>query len=272
MNVMIDGYKQMARMASILLKNGGNPSRKYATSIADYKITWVEPKKVPYWSSERSGDQGIKIDVKSSNFGNSYNELSELKDANDTVKKMFTLQFLPRKETTIIRREKIMALVKRHKLDDKSSEAKIAKMTSDIYQLQKDVLKQPTNKVIRIKLLETIDKRKKILKLLREKDYRRFEWVLEKLNLVYKPTPELPLKINRETSLERLTEKHCNELVQEKLDAYKTELKQLQKDFYIEKMKKLMFIREEELACGLQPSVSEEDIAYAKQKANEYQT
>lgn len=60
--------------------------------------------------------------------------------------------------------------------------------------------------------------------------------------------------------------------MQEKLDAYKKELKELQKDFYIEKAEKLAFIREEELACGLQPSVSEEDIACAKQKARKYQT
>lgn len=60
--------------------------------------------------------------------------------------------------------------------------------------------------------------------------------------------------------------------MQEKLDIYKKELKDLQKDFYMEKVEKLAFIREEELACGLQPSVSEEEIASAKEKASKYQT
>lgn len=82
----------------------------------------------------------------------------------------------------------------------------------------------------------------------------------------------LPHQITRKDSLRRLTEKHCDKLVQEKLDAYKKELKELQKDFYTEKAEKLAFIREEELACGLQSSVSEEDIACAKQKARKYQT
>lgn len=81
----------------------------------------------------------------------------------------------------------------------------------------------------------------------------------------------LPHQITRKDSLRRLTEKHCDELVQEKLDTYKKELKELQKNFYIEKVKKLEFIREEELACGLQPSVSEEDIARAEQEARKYQ-
>lgn len=72
--------------------------------------------------------------------------------------------------------------------------------------------------------------------------------------------------------MRRLTEKHCNKLVQDKLDAYKMELKELQKDFYKEKAEKLAFIREEELACGLQPSVSEQDVENARQKAKEYET
>lgn len=78
-----------------------------------------------------------------------------------------------------------------------------------------------------------------------------------------------PTQITRKESLTRLTEKHCNKIIQDKLNTYKRELKDLQKDFYREKAEKLAFIREEELACGLQPSVSEEDIEYVKQKAKE---
>ncbi|XP_018340512.1 PREDICTED: 28S ribosomal protein S15, mitochondrial [Trachymyrmex septentrionalis] len=272
MNIMIINCKQMTRIATSLLTNGGNFSRKYVTSVADYKITWVRPEKVSYLSSEKSGDQGLEIDVKSSDFAKTYNELPELKNASDIVKKMFTLQFLPRKETINVRRDKILELVQRHRLDKNSPEAIIAIMTNDIHQLQEDLTKCPKNKKMKVRLLETIAKRRKMLKYLRQWDYRRFEWILEKLNLVYKPLPELPHQITRKDSLRRLTEKHCNELVQEKLDIYKEELKKLQKDFYIEKAKKLAFIREEEITCGLQPSVSEEDIAYAKQKAIEYQT
>ncbi|KAG5310676.1 RT15 protein, partial [Acromyrmex insinuator] len=273
----------MTRIATSLLTNGGNLSRKYTTTVTDYKITWVRPEKVSYLSLERSGDQGLEIDVKSSDFAKMYKELPELKNASDIVKKMFTLQFLPRKETINIKRDKILELVQRHKLDQNSPEAiskltlscfyfLVAIMTNDIHQLQEYLTEHPKNPKMKVKLLETIAKRRKMLKYLRQWDYRRFEWILEKLNLVYKPLPELPHHITRKDSLRRLTEKYCNELVQEKLDIYKKELKKLQKDFYIEKAEKLAFIREEEIACGLQPSVSEEDIADAKQKAREYQT
>jgi len=66
----------------------------------------------------------------------------------------------------------------------------VAIMTNDIHQLQEHLTEHPKNKKMKVKLLETIAKRKKLLKILRQCDYRRFEWVLEKLNLVYKPIPE----------------------------------------------------------------------------------
>lgn len=247
-------------------------SREYRT-IKEYKINWVRPKPIPFVSPERSGDLGLKIDVKSADLGKEYNDLPELQDAPDLVKRMFTLRFLPRKETVYMRREKVLELVKRHKLDRKSLEAKIAIMTNDIFQLQEFLTKtNPKHTGMKSTLNILMGKRKKMLKLLREWDYRRFEWVLEKLNLTYTPIPEFPHQITRKESLTRLTEKHCNKLVQEKLDIYKKELKDLQKDFYMEKAEKLAFIREEELACGLQPSVSEEEIVCAKEKASKYET
>lgn len=78
------------------------------------------------------------------------------------------------------------------------------------------------------------------------------------------------MQITRKESIRRLTEKHCDKLVQDKLNNYKKELKALQKQFYIEKVEKLALIREEELAYGLEPSVSEEDVEKAKEKAMKY--
>lgn len=81
-----------------------------------------------------------------------------------------------------------------------------------------------------------------------------------------------PTQVTKKESLTRVTEKHCNQMVQKKLDTYKAELKAQQKNFFAEKAEKLAFIRKEEIACGLEPTVSEEDVALAKQKAMEYQT
>lgn len=55
--------------------------------------------------------------------------------------------------------------------------------------MQEYMKEHPRNKVVKVFLIELIDKRKKQLRLLRNWDYRRFEWILESLNLVYKPVP-----------------------------------------------------------------------------------
>ncbi|XP_012219283.1 small ribosomal subunit protein uS15m [Linepithema humile] len=271
MNIIINNCKQTIKITTNLLKNSSDLSRRYATSIADYKITWVRPEKVSPILPEKSGDMGINIEIKPSDLCEMYSESPEIKDASNIVKKMFTLQYLPNKETIRTRRNKIMKLVHRYESDRKSPEAIIAFATSEILRGQEYLEKHPRNSRAKTYVKEMIDKRKKWLSNLRKWDYRRFEWILEKLNLVYKPIPSGPTQITRKESFTRLTEKYCDKIVQDKLTAYKKELEDLQKDFYKEKAEKLAFIREEELACGLPPSVSEEDIEYVKQKAKECQ-
>lgn len=80
-----------------------------------------------------------------------------------------------------------------------------------------------------------------------------------------------PFQITRKDSFRRLTQNHCDTIVQDKLSKYKNEMKELQKEFYKEKAEKLAFIREEELACNVEPTVSEEDVRRAQEKAKEYQ-
>ena len=63
-------------------------------------------------------------------------------------------------------------------------------MTAEIHRLQEHMQNHPRNMRSKVVLKEKIDKRKKYLKRLRTWDYKRFEWILEKLNLIYKPSPE----------------------------------------------------------------------------------
>ncbi|XP_032685065.1 28S ribosomal protein S15, mitochondrial [Odontomachus brunneus] len=272
-SIILKNYKQTTRITANLLKCGSNLSRRqYATTLEDYKITWTRPKKESYLIPEKSGDQGIDISVKASDIPSIYSESPEMKDASDIVKTRFMLNFLPYKNISKVKMEKFVNIVQRYDNDTTSPEVKIAYLTGKIYVLREVLIKYPKNSKIRVALKELIDKRRSLLARLRKKDYRCFEYVLEKMNLVYKPFPEPPTQITKKESLTRLTEKYCDKIVQEKLDSYKAELKAQQKDFFAEKAEKLAFIREEEIACGLKPTISEEDIARAKQKAMEYQT
>lgn len=63
-------------------------------------------------------------------------------------------------------------------------------MTAEIQYLQNHMKNHPRNKKIKVFLKELIDKRQKHLKLMRKWDYKRFEWLLERLNLTYTVQPE----------------------------------------------------------------------------------
>jgi len=55
-------------------------------------------------------------------------------------------------------------------------------------------------------LIELIAKRKKFLTHLRRWDYKRFEWLLVKLNLVYKPYPKVWRRVDRKRFNESINE------------------------------------------------------------------
>jgi len=65
----------------------------------------------------------------------------------------------------------------------------VASMTANIRNLQEHYKLAPRDKNSRVALKEIIDKRKKRLKYLRTWDYKKFEWLLENLDLKYHPHP-----------------------------------------------------------------------------------
>lgn len=243
--------------------------KEYATHLSDYNIKWVRPEKIPKSKPEKSGDLGIPVDIKPSQLILGYENSKELQDADEVVRRLVSLQFYPRKETINTRREKIIEMVKRHGSDRGSTEVKIAAMTAEILQLQENAMNHPKDKKEKVFLRELIDKRNKFLRKLRRWDYKRFEWVLEKLNLFYKALPLDVTPAYRKDSLRKLTQKHCDKIKQAKLDAYKAQLEEEQKRFFKNKIEKLIFIRKEELALGLEPTVMEDDIERARNKLNE---
>lgn len=137
-------------------------------------------------------------------------------------------------------------------------------MTASIRRFQEHMENFPRDKKIKVELKEMIDKRKKFLKYLRRWDYKRFEWVLEKLDLVFKPHPPKYHWITRKESLVKLTDIHCDELRTDKLESFKQTLKSQQIEFLVKKVKNLQFIRKEQIACNVPVTITEEDISREK--------
>lgn len=151
-------------------------------------------------------------------------------------------------------------------------------MTARIRHLQEYMEKHPRNTRAKVYLKELIDKRKRFLRYLRRWDYKRFEWALEKLDLVYKPYPSQFHWITRKDSLRKLTDSHCENIREERLKAYRKELEDQQIAFLERKAKNLELIRSEQVELKIPVTVSEDAVkmarkqladAVAKQKENE---
>lgn len=102
--------------------------RNYAFK-SDLKIKWNRPEKIPCYKPEKSGDlKGFpKLDKKQVLL--EFRDSKELQSADENVKKLFTLEFAPKKYTNRIFYNDIVEKVKRHEYDRTSIEAKIAKWT-----------------------------------------------------------------------------------------------------------------------------------------------
>lgn len=139
-------------------------------------------------------------------------------------------------------------------------------MTARIRHLQEYMQKHPRNVRAKVHLKELIDKRKRFLRYLRGWDYKRFEWALEKLDLVYKPYPSQYHWITRKDSLRKLTDSHCDNIREERLSAYRKELEDQQIAFLERKLENLELIRREQQELKIPVTVSEEAIKAAKQQ------
>lgn len=139
-------------------------------------------------------------------------------------------------------------------------------MTGKIRAGQDALEKNPQNKRMKALLKELIDRRKKFLKHLRRYDYRRFEWVLEKLDLKYVPAPMSFHPIARKEAMRSIMRRYCRNIKQTRLDALKEELASQQLQFLAEKIKNLDFIRNEQIACKIPVTVSKEKIDEVKKQ------
>ncbi|KAJ2940256.1 hypothetical protein O0L34_g11825 [Tuta absoluta] len=251
--------------------------RKFTTSFLQTRgikhtvnIKWVRPPYVPAYKSERSGDLEALPPIPETALGTDYSLSEEMKDAPEAVKKIFSVAHLGAKEYNALVKKELIDRVKRHQYDENTAETRIARITGHIRCLQGNLEKYPRNVKAKQVCQELIDKRKKLLKFLRQYDYKKFEWVLEKLNIEYKAHPETYHKLSRKESLRKLTEMHCDDIRNNKLADYRNLLESQQGPFLKEKLTALKFIRSEQLALELPVTVTEQDIAKIERQLEEW--
>ncbi|KAK4878939.1 hypothetical protein RN001_007085 [Aquatica leii] len=211
----------------------------------------------------------IKNKMDQTRYRLEYQKSKELETADDVVKQLFSLRYAPRSKTVQLYLRETIDGVKRHGQDEGSVEAKIARWTGAVRALQEVMERFPRNRRLKVKLKELIDKRKKHLKYLRRWDYKKFEWLIDTLNIVYKPPPNEFHWVTRKESLQKLTDKYCDEIKSERLTAYRLQLESEQPGFLQEKIDTLEFIRKEQEECDVEVTVTQKEIDDVKQQLRE---
>lgn len=125
---------------------------------------------------------------------------------------------------------------------------------------RRKIYKRDTNKLVRA--------RTEMIKSLRETDYKQYEWLLERLDLEYKPKPddENQIMISRKEGLRQLTKAYCDDVKNKRLDTYRQELEAAQLPFLERKLKNLEFIRNEQLELKINVTITKEQIEEVRQK------
>ncbi|KOB71726.1 Uncharacterized protein OBRU01_13295 [Operophtera brumata] len=221
-------------------------------------VKWVRPDYVPSYKPEKSGDLEGLPPIPGTTLGKYYAQSEEIKDAPESVKKIFSVAHLGQKEFSLLVKEELKSRVRRHKYDDGTAETRSAGFNVNYcLNLQKIVQEQ-------------IDRRKKLMKYLRQYDYKKFEWLLEKLEIEYKAHPESHHKLSRKESLRKLTEMHCDDVRDKKLDEYRNLLESQQGPFLKQKLDALKFIRSEQADLQMPITVTEQDIRKVEEQLKEW--
>lgn len=225
--------------------------------LTEHGIVWRRPEYVPSWKPEKSGDLDLHTDP---DEGHARLQVLPSKwamdEVDDITKKLLSLKFSTHDEFMKIARYKTMRKIQRHQYDTGSLEVKIAMLTVKIRNLQRATFQWKKNTQERVRLLELIDRRKKLLKNLRRMDYRCFEWLLEELNILYRPFPRSYTWITRKDSLKKLVKMHGEDLRKKRLEAYQAALELQKEPFLKEKAETLQWIAETETSLGLPVSVT----------------
>jgi len=238
-------------------------------------VEWKKPVMVETCNPQISGDIGglqhfgqVDLSLPQLEFEKS----KHLAEAKDEVKKVLSLEFARNKDVINKLKDTVKKSVEQHPHDSSSLEVRIAGVTISIRNIQRDLIERfpYKNQPVKHRLTHLVSHRHNMLTRLRETDYRKFEWLLEKLNLFYKPPSyDRSEPVARKASVERLTDIWCDELRKHRINNYKRKLEEEQPKFLRKKAEKLAHIMREEKELGLQPSITQEDIDTCLSKADE---
>lgn len=104
--------------------------------------------------------------------------------------------------------------------------------------------------------------RSQLIRDLRIKDYKQYEWMLEQLDLQYKPKPtkENTKLLGRRDGLRQLANEYCQDIKANKLENYRKQLHAEKIPYLEQKIKNLEFIRQEQKELKMPVTIQQENI------------
>lgn len=128
--------------------------------------------------------------------------------------------------------------------------------------LENDLVRSKKRQFYRMETYRLIQARIQLIMNLRQTDYKQYEWLLERLDLQFKPKPdkENEIMIARKEGLRQMTKTYCENVRNQKLEEYRKELETQQLPFLEQKLKNLEFIRNEQIALKVDITISKEQI------------
>lgn len=238
-------------------------------------MKWNKPQRIQTVNPSISGDIGGLEYFGEVDLSQPPVELAgapSLEKLDEVAREILSLEFARSADVMNKLKQTVGDSVKRHPLDKSSLEYKITILTLRIRNFQRMLVEcyPYKNQSLKHDLTFKIALRRSYLERLREQDYKKYEWLLERLNIFYKPVPHYDHnEISRKASIERLTDIWCDELKKHRLDGLRRKLESEQPHFLRSKAEKLRFIMNEEKELGLEQTVTEAEIEECLKRAEQ---
>lgn len=122
--------------------------------------------------------------------------IPSMEKVDDVVKRILSLEMANKKEKLKIKQEQLMNKIVENPEDSRTLEARIVALTIRIHNYEEHMQKHRKDKAHKRHLLMSIDKRKKMLRILRQTNYDVFEKTCRELGVEYTLPPLRPHRVH----------------------------------------------------------------------------
>ena len=197
-----------------------------------------------------------------------FSGLEAYEKAPPEVKHVLSLEMSRRQDMLRVAEEDLRQNVAEHQYDFDSNVVKIALLTLKIRNAQRELFENAQrgwrNYGAKARVKRYVNMRRAQLGFLRSQDYPQYEWLLEKLNLIYKPRPFEYKRTIRRRETEKLVNLLCDEIRRHKMISLQESFEDEQPKFIEKKIESMLKIKGMEEEHGLEPTVSGKDVEAEK--------